>query len=205
MFWYKFFQNILWIPSKVFLPTKVVGKKNLPKGGCILICNHQSVLDIPTIGLNIYKKQRFLGKKELFEKKIKGKFYKSLGGIPIDRLNPGLESIKQCLTVLKNNQRLLIFPEGTRKTEHNLQDFKSGAIMFAIKSKKPIVPMWIDQKPQLFCKNTLRIGKPICFEEFYNKKLSEQDQQIVEQKVIEALAELKNKADKKQQKRLSKK
>lgn len=203
MFWYKFFQTLLWVPSKFVLPTKVKGKKNLPKGGAVLICNHQSVLDIPTIGLNIYKQQNFLGKKELFEKKLKGKFYKTLGGIPIDRQNPGIESVKQCLSVLKNDQRLLVFPEGTRKTEHNLQDFKSGAIMFAIKTKKPIVPMWIDKKPKLFCRNTLRIGKPIYFDQYYGKKLTEDEQKDVEKKVIDALSILQESANKHNKKTVS--
>lgn len=200
MFWYKFFQTLLWIPSKLVMPTKVIGKKNLPKGGAVLICNHQSVLDIPTIGLNIYKQQHFLGKKELFEKKIKSKFYKTLGGIPIDRQNPGLDSIKQCLSVLKNDQRLLVFPEGTRKEQHNLQDFKSGAIMFAIKAKKPIVPMWIDKKPKMFRYNTLRIGEPIYFDEYFGKKLSQDQENQANKIVIDALADLKSQAETKKTK-----
>ena len=195
MFWYKFFQTLLWVPSKLVMPTKVVGKKNLPNGGAVLICNHQSVLDIPTIGLNIYKQQRFLGKKELFEKKSKARIYKSLGGIPIDRQNPGLDSIKQCLSVLKSDQRLLVFPEGTRKQQHDLQDFKSGAIMFAIKAKKPIVPMWIDKKPKFFRFNTLRIGKPIYFDEYFGKKLSPDEEEQANKLVLDALAELKSQAE----------
>ena len=192
MFLYKFFQTILWLPSKILLPTKVKGKKNLPKGGAILICNHQSTLDIPTISLNIYKKHKFLGKKELFEKKIQGKLYKTLGGIPINRDNPELSSIKECIKILKNDQRLLVFPEGTRNQDNNLKDIKLGVLVFALKAKKPIVPMWIDKKPKLLRFNTLRIGKPIYLDEYYDKKLSQEQMTCLENEVIQALLELKN-------------
>ena len=197
MFWYKLAQTLLWVPYKFLLPTKVIGKKNLPKGGAILICNHQSALDILTIGLNIYKKQKFLGKKELFEQKIKGKFYSVLGGIPIDRDKPELSTIKTCIKTLKNDERLLVFPEGTRKQDNDLNGFKLGMLVFALKAKKPIVPMWIDKKPKYFRFNTLRIGKPIYLDEFYDKKLTPEENLQMEQKVLGALADLKNQASQK--------
>ena len=197
MFWYKFAQTVLWLPSKIFLPTKVVGKKNLPKGGAILICNHQSALDIVLLGLNIYKKQRFLAKKELFETKAKKRFYSSLGGIPVDREKPELSTIKTCIKVLKDDQRLLVFPEGTRKKVNDLQDLKFGFLMFALKAKKPIVPMWIDKRPKLFRFNTLRIGKPIYLNEYFDKKLSEQENKLIEEKILTELSYLKNQQERK--------
>lgn len=194
MFIYKFLQTLCWIPGKIFLPTKVIGKKNLPKNsGAVLICNHQSALDVAILSLNIYKEHNFLGKKELFQKKFKGAFFKSIGGIPIDRENPELSSIKECLRILKNKQRLVVFPEGTRKANNDLQNLKNGAVMFAIKGKVPIVPMWIEKKPKFFRFNTLRIGEPIYFDEYYNKKLSTDDDNKINQLLVEKMSKLKSK------------
>lgn len=196
MFWYKFIQTLLWVPSKILLPTKVIGKNNLPKGGAVLICNHQSALDIAIIGLNIYKQQKFLGKKELFEKKFKANLYKALGCIPINREKPELSSVKECIKVLKNDQRLLVFPEGTRKQNNDLENIKLGVAIFAIKAKKPIIPMWIEKKPKLLRFNTLKIGKPIYLEEYYDKKITDQEMQQIEKRLKNNLLELKNQSSK---------
>lgn len=191
MFLYKFFQNLLWLPGKIFMPTKVVGKKNLINDGAVLICNHQSALDIILIGLSIYKQHKILAKQELFENKNKAKFYKSLGGVPINRDKPDLSSIKECIKILKNNQRLLVFPEGTRNSQNNLENFKFGFLAFALKSKKPVIPMWISKKPKFFRFNKLYIGKPIYLDEYFDKKLTPEQNIQMEQKVVNALAELK--------------
>lgn len=191
MFLYKFLQTLLWIPGKFIFPTKVVGKKNLPKGGAVLICNHQSKLDIAIIGLSIYKHQYFLAKQEIFQKKSKARFYKIMGAIPIDREKPQFSSIKQCLTLLKNEKRLLVFPEGTRKQENTFDDIKNGAVMFAVKSQKPIVPMWIQKKPRFFGFNKLQIGEPIYLDNYYGKKLTEQDYNEIDKIICQKIKNLK--------------
>ena len=52
--------------------------------------------------------------------------------------------------------------------------------------------MWIDKKPKLLRFNTLRIGKPIYLDEYYDKKLSQEQMTCLENEVIQALLELKN-------------
>lgn len=184
---YKLFQFLLWLPARILLPTKVYGKRNLKKGGKILVSNHQSMLDIPILGLYISSFQHFLGKKELFKK---GGFFEKLGGISIDREKPELSAFKKCLGVLKNNQTLTIFPEGTRHNKYPLENFKSGSAMFAIKSKKPIFPMWIEKKPKFFKFNVLRIGKQVDLDEFYDKKLDETLLKQAENKIFYSMKNL---------------
>lgn len=164
MFIYKFFQILLWLPSKIFLPTRVIGKKSLVKTGAIFVCNHQSMLDIPILSLNIFRMQHYLTKSEFF-KNGKKSFFSKFGAIPIDREKPELSSIKQCLCILKSDKVLTIFPEGTRKNKYPLEHYKGGTAMFAVKSNKPVIPMWIVKKPGLFKFNTLKIGKPLNFSE----------------------------------------
>ena len=95
----------------------------------------------------IWRKQYCVAKKELFKNKLIKIFLKGMNAIPIDRQKVEISTVKKCLSVLKNNKILTIFPEGTRnKTKEPLGDIKSGASIFATKSNSPIVPIWIKKK-----------------------------------------------------------
>lgn len=189
MLFYKIMQILLWIPLKICFPTKVIGKNNLPKGGAIYVCNHQTNYDVFILGINIWRSQVFVAKKELFKNPFIKLFLNGLKAIPIDREKPELSSIKRCLKTLEEDKVLTIFPQGTRKADNSLEgSLKGGAIMFSAKTKKPIVPMWIEKRPKFFRFNTLRIGKPFYLD--FDKKLTSEDMQIAEEKLIEALKEL---------------
>lgn len=167
-----FIKIVLYVLLRFLYPTSFKGKKNIPKGRAVFICNHTSNIDVILVELSSWKKKYYLGKKELFKNKFVGGFLKSINTIPIDRNKADINAIKQSLKVLKNEKALVIFPEGTRnKTDKELSSIKAGAAMFAIKSKSPIVPIWIKKRPKLFRFNTLRYGEPFTLNEFYDKKL----------------------------------
>lgn len=179
-------------------PTKIVGRKNLPKGKVIITLNHTSNLDAVVLILNTWEKKYFLAKKELFVSKARSWFLKKMGAIKIDRGIADVSAIKEAFKVLKNNKKLVIFPEGTRnKTEElNLQQVKHGAAMIAIKTKTPIVPLWIFNRPKAFRKTKILIGKPYELDEFYGQKLSDEVLEKASAKVAEKLNETKEQAQK---------
>lgn len=170
-------QFLAYIPLKIFYPTRFYGKKNLKKGKAVLCSNHTSSYDAPLLAANLFEKKYFLAKQELFRNKFKKGLMKFCGGIPINREKPTLEQIKNTLTLLKNNKKVVIFPEGTRVEgkvdQGEMGETKNGAAMFAIKSKSPIVPVWISRKPKLFRLTRFYIGEPFELTEFYDKKLDE--------------------------------
>lgn len=179
------------IPISIFHPTVVKGKKNLPKGKAILCCNHLSNADIVLYYLNTSQHLKILAKKELFKNKFNGGFLKMLGAIPIDREEGDINAIKNCIKVLKQNKKLFIFPEGTRLKDEKevLGELKSGLALIAIKTKTPIVPIWLEKKPKVFKKTVFRIGKPFELSQFYGKKLDEETlreaNEIVRNKMLE--------------------
>lgn len=179
-------------------PTKIVGRKNLPKGKVIITLNHTSNLDAIVLILNTWEKKYFLAKKELFVSKARSWFLKKMGAIKIDREIADVSAIKEAFKVLKNNKKLVIFPEGTRnKTEElNLQQVKHGAAMIAIKTKTPIVPLWIFNRPKAFRKTKILIGEPYELDEFYGQKLSDEVLEKASAKVAEKLNETKEQAQK---------
>lgn len=159
----------LWL----LFPTSFKGKKNIPKGKVIFVCNHTSNVDPVLLIMSTWRKQYFLAKKELFKSAPMRGFLKFVHAIPVNRGKVELSTIKTSMKVLQNNKILTIFPEGTRnKTENDLAEVKAGAGMFAIKTKTPIVPVWIKKKPKIFRPNSLRFGKPFTLEQFYDEKLT---------------------------------
>ncbi len=168
----RFLLKIVW----VFYPTKIYGLENVPEGGAVLACNHYSFIDPVNLARTFSKENAsFVAKKELFDKKLFGKMLASFGAIPIDRDKADFTSLITILKVLKSDRKLIIFPEGTRnKTKTTkLQPLKDGVSIFAIKSKKPIVPIMMKSKPRLFRRTKIYFGKPFDFSSYYDKKLTD--------------------------------
>lgn len=190
MFFYKFFQILLYLPLRILYPTRVYGKKNLVSGGAIFMCNHQSNADVLVLGTCIWRKQHFLAKKELWQNKFLKFFLNLIKAIPINRQSVEISSIKRCLQVLKQEKVLTIFPQGTRKANNELTELKSGVIVFASKTKKPIIPIFIEKKPRIFKMNKMYIGKPIYLSELYDCKPTEKQLIDAENKIIETYKNL---------------
>lgn len=174
---------------RFFFPTKFIGKKNIPKGACILVSNHTSNVDAANLATHTWEKKYYLAKKELFKSKFIGAIVKSWGAIPIDRNGNDLSAIKESLKVLKKGKKLVIFPEGTRNNNENMElgEVKQGAAMLAIKGKVPVVPMFVLKKPKFWRRNKVFVGEPFELSDFYGKKLSSEElaaaSKIIEDKI----------------------
>lgn len=171
---YVILKILLYIPFKIFFPTRTINQKKIPKKkGCIILCNHFSAWDIPILGFNIRRNMHFVGKKELFKNKFLGGLFKWMNASPIDRHNMNMSSIKTIIKKLKQGKAVALFPEGTRKRtddENTFEALKNGASMFAIMSGTPIVPVLLKLRPKLFRPNTLTVGDPIDLREILGSK-----------------------------------
>lgn len=109
----------------------------------VIVSNHLSLIDSPLLVAYLPLTVRFLAKKELFRIPVMGGYMARTGHIPIDRTNPraALASMADAARVLREGQRsVLIYPEGTRSMTGEMQEFKDGAALLAIKSGLPILP-----------------------------------------------------------------
>lgn len=186
---YNIVRPLLYLFMLIFFPRKIYGKENLPDSKrLVVVCNHFGKIDIFFVGSIFKGKTYFLAKKELFEKKLPAKVFRSLGGIPVMRDNVDLECIREGLKVLKSDNRLAIFPEGKRNFVNNeLQELKPGAGMFAFKSQSPIVPIIIEKKAHPFRKSHLFIGKPIYLDEYFGRTLNSEVNNEINDKIKHAL------------------
>lgn len=202
------------IPLFVFsllCPCKIHGKTNIPSGKAVIVSNHFHACDCGIVAEAYPKDIYFLAKKELFKNKLVASLIKWYGGIPIDRDNPEMKSLVKAMRVLKDNHKLVIFPEGTRNKSGtcNLQPIKGGAIVLAVRSKCPIVPVMMNKKLGLFKKIHLIVGEPFELSDFYDKKLTDENISLMEEIVYNKMVDEQQKlftllAQKKQAKRKNK-
>lgn len=139
------------------------GRDNIPKsGGVILAGNHTNNLDAAIMLAGCKRIVHMLAKKELFKSKISNRFFRSMGCIPVDRKIHDENAKSEAIEVLKNNEVIGIFPEGTvNRTNDIIMPFKYGAVSFAMKTGAYIVPFTITGKYKLFRKSIkITYGKP---------------------------------------------
>lgn len=116
---------------------------NKTKGGLIACGNHTSMIDPVILAVSTKRQIHFMGKKELFDKKVFGYLFRKLGAFPVDREGVSMSAIKSSLAVLKNNEVLGIFPEGTRVKQYDENNAKPGIALIANKAKVNILPFYI--------------------------------------------------------------
>lgn len=145
----------------------VTGIENIPeKGPYILAGNHTSLLDIPLLVCSNIEPIRFMAKQELFKYNFSNWFFTKAGAIPVDRNHADIRAIKESLKVLKNNEILGIFPEGTR-SKGEIKPFKKGVTLLSEKAKVPIVPFGISGCCKFRGKVYLNFGEPININEIH--------------------------------------
>ena len=174
-FIYQAVRLILLAIFKIFFRIKVNGKNNLPdKGGVIVMSNHISAFDPPLLAAVLSRPVRFMAKKELFENPFIRFVLFLADAFPVDRSKNDITAVKKSLSVLKDEEVLGLFPEGTRRPEGKLGSPKSGSVMLAIKSGVPILPVGIKN-----VKNkgriTINIGKTFTLDQFAGKRLSKKE------------------------------
>jgi 1-acyl-sn-glycerol-3-phosphate acyltransferase len=111
----------------------------------VLVCsNHQSYLDPIIVGLTVDRPINYLARKSLFHVPGISWLIRLLSSIPIDREGMGMAGLKECLRRLKQDEMVLIFPEGTRSPDGEMQPLKPGFCMLARRGKVSLLPVGID-------------------------------------------------------------
>lgn len=193
---YHFTYFFVFVFLKIFHRLKVQGKENVPgHEPLIVVSNHASYYDPPVLLTSVYPREiRFMAKVELFKNPITGFFLKKHGAFPVNREKADRKSLQKALELLRQNQVVGIFPEGTRvKSKEERQVFR-GAAYLAFKAKVPILPVGIDGTQLIMKKGTLlprlakvklNIGKPM-----YMQGSKEGDLAAFSDKIIEEIDKL---------------
>jgi 1-acyl-sn-glycerol-3-phosphate acyltransferase len=122
---------------------KIKGNENFEKGVTyIVICNHNSLMDVPLATPFIPGANKTIAKVEMSRIPLFGLIYKR-GAILVDRKNQDSrrDSFKKMKDVLLMDMHMCIYPEGTRnKTDEPLKEFHNGAFKLAVETGTSILP-----------------------------------------------------------------
>lgn len=150
-----------WIVSKMTGVSASLngGDKIVPGESYIVTPNHAGNADILAILTTLPIKFRWVVKKELLKIPLWGWALGRTGAVALDRSNrrEAVKKLREGSSKLSKGWSLLIYPEGTRSPDGNLQPFKKGAFMLAVDTGVPILPVTINGAFPLLPKNTLAL------------------------------------------------
>jgi 1-acyl-sn-glycerol-3-phosphate acyltransferase len=135
-----------WKASRLLFATyfrwRVYHPERVPaQGPVILAANHASYLDPFLIGAGVKREINYLARESLFRFPGIGALLRSWNAVPVDRDGGGAAGLKAILGRLLEGGGIILFPEGTRTRNGQLQPARSGIGLIAIKSAAPLVPV----------------------------------------------------------------
>ncbi len=199
-----------WLIKKLLSPLvkavwveKVEGIENIPRtGSAILAFNHCSYMDFITFGAVSPRLVFYLAGEVFFKKWWWRPLVILTGQVKVDRQSKDKSnSIKQALSILKQQKLLGIFPEGTRSANGKLQKAYSGVAKIAIASQVNIIPVGLigtyeimsrhNKFPKLNKKCRIIIGNPIDLSEYYGQEYNQEIiDMITNKKIMPEIARL---------------
>lgn len=158
--------------------------KIVPGTSYILTPNHQGNADILALVTTLPLRFRWVIKRELLKIPMFGWALGATGAISLNRSDrqQSVRSLKDGVSKLAGGWSVLIYPEGTRTSDGNLQPFKKGAFMMAVQTGIPILPVTCNGAFKVLPKKTivirpghvtLTVGDPIATEGLTEKDLPE--------------------------------
>jgi 1-acyl-sn-glycerol-3-phosphate acyltransferase len=183
----------------LFFRFRTEGEQVFPKtGGVIVAANHASFFDIPLLGCAIRRRVVFLGRANLFPNRFLSWILQSLGWIPLKTNRLDRKAFGVALNYLKSGTPVVIFPEGTRTEDGQLQPGRPGIGYLVEESQCQVIPAYISgtfkvlpmkaKWPRLF-PVTVSFGKSIGFPrcDATNKK---QHYEMIGESVMEHIAQV---------------
>jgi 1-acyl-sn-glycerol-3-phosphate acyltransferase len=187
--------------AKVFFGFRIIHRERvIQTGPVILATNHQSFFDPPLAGNAADRAIYFLAKKSLMDVPILGWLLPKLNVIPVNLERGDRSALKALIRVLSAGDCALVFPEGTRTPDGNLQPAEPGLGLIIAKTRAPVVPMrifgaydaWpIGGKMRLGPQITIVVGEAIHFSEADFEGSGKDLYTRLSQRVMDAIAAIK--------------
>ncbi|MBM3863383.1 MAG: 1-acyl-sn-glycerol-3-phosphate acyltransferase, partial [Verrucomicrobia bacterium] len=178
---------------------RIIGREHLVTDGPVLIAaNHESFLDPPLIGSLYNDEIDYLARKTLF-KGIGGPLLRGCNCIPVDQDHPDMASLKTIIHRLRDGNRVVVFPEGSRTLDGTIGRAQPGIGLVAVKSGALIQPVRIcgarDALPRgssrlRFARITVTIGPPFRLTAAESAAKGREDYQRIADRIMDTVKAL---------------
>jgi 1-acyl-sn-glycerol-3-phosphate acyltransferase len=143
---YRLVQNVFKFFFGLYNRLEVRGLSNVPNEGPMIVAsNHASFADPPLIGAVFPIRLRYLAKESLFRVPLLGFLIRTLGAVPVTREDSQRAGavMKLLLTLLKEGESVLLFPEGSRTADGRLKPLEAGVAFLSVKTGFPVLPVYV--------------------------------------------------------------
>ena len=198
--WYWTGYYLALVIAKIFFRFRVVHKgRRILKGPVILAMNHESYLDPPLAGIASGREVYFLARKTLLDAPVFGFLLPKLNVVPVDQEGTDRSALKALIRILKAGEGTVVFPEGARTLDGNLQPALPGLGFVIAKTLVPVLPMRIFGARAAMPRGsgrirlhpiTIVIGEPIHFTAADLEPRSKETYQRLSERVMESIAAL---------------
>ncbi len=172
-FYYWVGYNLSRLAGRLLFRFRVIHRERMIQSGpVILAMNHQSYLDPPLAGITCDRAIYFLARRTLLDVPGLGWVLPKVNVIPVNQEGVDRSAIKTLIRLLKAGHGVLVFPEGSRTLDGNLQPAEPGLGLVIAKTLAPVVPMRIFGAREALPREggglrlvpiTIVIGEPILF------------------------------------------
>lgn len=197
--WVTFSAYVIGCYASFFNQLKVKGGEFIPSsGGVLLASNHISAYEtifLPWAVLRTYPMQMVWApaKEELFRKFVPRLLYSSWGAFPVRR-GRDVKAGKVLNDLLKD-QKVMLFPEGTRHRDGRLGQGNRGVGKVIYDVRPAVVPTaliglnhWTF--PSVGAKGMIVFGQPLCFDDLYALEDCKETHQLIAERVMDGIADL---------------
>lgn len=154
--WSSALLRIIRVKYTIHNPHHFVFEPNKPY---IVMCNHNSVYDIPLSFMAVNGSMRMVAKQEISRIPLFGYAMKLAEFIFIDRKNreQAIKDLETAKQEMMDGIIIWICPEGTRSRDGNLLPFKTGGFIMALQTGATIIPLGIRGTHELLQPHSYRI------------------------------------------------
>lgn len=183
--WFRFLYTIIWPFFLLVHPIQAVGRENIPDGPAVVCPNHTTIGDPFYVVFACGRKypMRAMAKIQIMRVPFIGWILSKAGVFGVDRGKADLKAVKTALKVLKDGNKLLMFPEGTRVHDGEDVEAKTGAAMFASRTGAPLLPVYIQPKKRRFRRTKVSIGEPF-YPSFQGRKPTADELDAITQELM---------------------
>lgn len=154
------------LPLQLFFRMKAVDTSGKPyrkilRGGAVLAPNHPTFMDpLAVICLFWYRRVFCMAGEALMSNTLKKVLLGGMGCISIDRTRSDIDAVRKAKKILDGARPLTVFMEGGIHRDSELGAYKGGAVLLAVQSGVPIIPMYSGKRRHWYNRRLFVIGEP---------------------------------------------